>query len=434
MVDIVSCALKPYGVKGNRGWKYKMKRSKAQERAFKIPAIVFGGGINGLGVVRNLGRNNVTVHCAVERKEQVVYSKFCGKHYIVPHIEENKSVLRKFLISMARLNSHAVVFPTSDRFSLHLSELKEELNEDYYIPLPSQEIVRTLVDKKRFYKSLSRFNVPHPNTCFPESQEDVRRISTEMKYPIFMKPVLSQEFCLKFHKKGFVAGSADELMKYYIVARNHGFDVLLQEVIPGFSGKNVYGIEGYFDKNSDPKAIFAYRRLRGWPPVFGNTCLRESIPTSDVASLCTITENYLRRIGYHGLMEAEWKKDPRNGVYNLLEINARQSMQSVLPSVCGMNLILTAYLDVIGEKIGHVDDYEKGVKWQSPPEDLLSIITTHPSMVDLAISLRNSRAWSFFATDDLLPWIVSNFEMTRTAVFRIFEVARMHLRSHAEFD
>jgi predicted ATP-grasp superfamily ATP-dependent carboligase len=410
-----------------------MKESKTQAQKFEIPAIVFGGGVNGLGVVRNLGRNNVIAHCVVERKEPILYSKFCDKHYIVPHIEENKLVLRKFLINMARLSNHAVLFPTSDRFSLHLSELKEELNEDYHIPLPSPEVVRTLVDKKRFYKSLSIFNVPHPHTCFPESQEDVKRISTEMKYPIFVKPFLSQEFWLEFHTKGFVAGSADELMKYYLVARNHRFEVVFQEVIPGYSGKNVYGIEGYFDKNSDPKAIFAYHRLRGWPPVFGNTSLRESIPTSDVASLCTITKDYLRRIGYHGLMEAEWKKDPRNGAYNLLEINARQSMQSILPSVCGIDLILIAYLDIIGEKIQYVDDYENGVKWQSLLEDLLSIMTTHPSMLDIATSLRNIRAWSFFATDDLLPWIVSNFEITRTAVFRIFEAARTHLRSQDEF-
>jgi D-aspartate ligase len=410
-----------------------MKGFRAQARVFKTPAIVFGGGVNGLGVVRNLGRNNVTVHCVVEKKEQVIYSKFCDKYYIVPHIEESKSVLRKFLINTERRNGHAVLFPTSDRFSLHLSELKEELNEDYYIPLPSQEVVRTLVDKKRFYKSLSGFNVPHPQTCFPESQEDVIRIGTEMKHPIFVRPLLSQEFWLKFHTKGFVAGSADELLKYYLLARNHRFDVIFQEIIPGLAGKNVYGIEGYFDKNFDPKAIFAYRRLRGWPPVFGNTCLRESIPTSEVSSLCTITENYLRYIGYHGLMEAEWKKDPQSGKYNLLEINARQSMQNILPSICGMNLILIAYLDVIGEKTGHIDDYKKSVKWQSLLEDLLSILATHPSMADLVISLRNIRAWSFFATDDLLPWIVSNFETTRTIVFRIFQAARMHLKSHSEF-
>jgi len=405
-----------------------MTRLKIHACAFRIPAIVFGGGINGLGVVRNLGRNGVTVYCVVEKKEEVIYSKFCDKYYIVPHIEEDKSVLRKFLISTGRLNSHAVLFPTSDRFSLHLSELKEEFSEDYYVPLPSQEIVRTLVDKREFYKSLSQFSVPHPGTYFPESQEDARRISTEMKYPIFVKPLLSQEFGLKFNTKGFVADSADELMKYYLLARNHRFEVIFQEVIPGLAGENMYGIEGYFDKNSDPKAIFAYRRLRGWPPVFGNTCLRESIPTSDVADLCAVTENYLRHIGYNGLMEAEWKKDPQTGVYYLLEINARQSMQNALPSICGMNLILIAYLDAIGEKTGRVDNYEKGVKWQSLPQDLFSVLTTHPSMTNLVVSLRNIQAWSFFATDDLLPWIVSNFETTRTIVFRIFQAARMHMR------
>jgi len=392
-------------------------------KRFKVPAFVLGGGMNGLGVVRNLGRNGVTVYSVVERHEQVIYSKFCKKSYIVPNIEKNTSILRQFFVDVEKLKDGGVLFPTSDIYSLHLSELKEELENSYHVPLPSYEVVKKLVDKKEFYQSLSKFGVPYPITYFPESLEKVSRISREIKYPVFIKPIRSQEFQLKFHKKGFVANTANELMKHYIFALNNKIDVMFQEVIPGLAAKNIYGIEGYFDKDSEPKAIFAHRRLRGWPPMFGNTCLRESISISEVIAQVGATKNYLRHLKYHGLMEAEWKRDPRDGSFKLLEINARQSMQNVLPSRCGINLILIAYIDAIGEKINYIDNYEKGIKWVNFLQDFASAIETRISIRDWIGSLENTREWSYFAVDDFVPWIISDFETAREIIKRIYSRA-----------
>ena len=385
-----------------------MSENSENMTKYRNPAIVFGGGINGLGVIRNLGRNRVDVYCVVDRKDEVIYSRFCKKYYIIPNIQESKSILRRFLVDK-KLNNCAVLFPTSDLYSLHLSELKEELEGKYYLPLTSHEVVRTLVDKKEFYQSLSECGVPHPITYFPESSEDVRRISNEIKYPVFIKPSMSQQFSRKFRRKGFVANSADELMRYYLLALNHKIGVIFQEIIPGLAAKNVYGIEGYFDKNYAPKAFFAYCRLRGWPPVFGNTCLRESVSISDVIAPYIITKNYLQHLKYHGLMEAEWKRDPRNGVFKLLEINARQSMQNTLPTRCGINLILTAYLDAIGKEIEYTEDYEVGIKWVFFFNDLRSSIKTSKNMTikEWVSSLHGIKEWAYFSADDPMPWMVS---------------------------
>ena len=364
--------------------------------------------MNGLGVIRNLGRNGVDVYCVVNKKDEAIYSRFCKKYYTIPNIQKSKSILRRFLVNK-KLNNCAVLFPTSDLYSLHLSELKEELEGNYYLPLSSHEIVRTLVDKREFYRSLSECGVPHPITYIPEDTEDVRRISNEIKYPVFIKPSMSQQFSNIFRRKGFVAKSAEELMHYYLLALNHKLEVIFQEVIPGLAAKNIYGIEGYFDKNHDPKAFFAHCRLRGWPPVFGNTCLRESISISDVIVPHTITKNYLQHLKYHGLIEAEWKMDPRNGVFKLLEINARQSMQNSLPARCGINLSLIAYLDSIGKEIEYTEDYETGIKWAFLFDDLRSTIKTSKNMTikEWVSSLHGIKEWAYFSADDPVPWIIN---------------------------
>lgn len=396
-------------------------------KKFKVPAIVFGGDINGLAVVRNLGRNGVTVYCIVDRKDPVTYSRFCKKYYIIPHIEESKFTLRKLLAKIEKnLNDYAVLFPTSDLYSLHLSYLKDELEGSYFVPLASYEVVKTLVNKKEFYQSLSKYSVPHPTTFFPESPEDVKRISKEMEYPVFIKPSVSQIFSYKFDKKGFVANSEKDLMRYYLLAAKHNIDVVFQEVIPGLAAKNIFGIEGYFDKNHYPKAFFAYCRLRGWPPVFGNTCLRESISISEITTPHMATENYLHRLGYYGLMEAEWKKDSRDSSFKLLEINARQSMQNSLPARCGINLVLIAYLETIGEKVIYMNNYKKGIRWMDFLSDIQSVVKTDISIKDWMISLKDVEEWSFFAIDDLKPWIMSSLNNMNKITRRVSSIVEMY--------
>ena len=48
----------------------------------------------------------------------------------------------------------------------------------------------------------------------------------------------------------------------------------------------------------------------------------------------------LKEIGYYGLSEVEFKKDPRDGRYKLLEINARTWLWHSLAIRCGVDFPL----------------------------------------------------------------------------------------------
>jgi predicted ATP-grasp superfamily ATP-dependent carboligase len=341
---------------------------------YRNSAIVFGGGINGLGLIRNLGRNGIDIYCVVDKTDTAIFSKYCKKHFIVPHIQEEKGILRSFLKRLEKkLTDYALLFSTTDLFSLHLSDLKDELEGNYHVLLPNAKVVRTLVNKREFYQSLSNHKIPCPITYFPNSSEDVKKISKEIKYPIFLKPSISQIFDRVFHKKGFLASSTNELMNYYILSSTFKIDTIIQEVIPG-PARNLYGIAGYFNRKSLPKALFAYRRLREWPPLFGTNSLMESIPISDVTSIKETTKTYLHQLGYHGIMEAEFKRDTQDGIFKLLEINARSWWQNSFPTKCRINIVFMAYLDAIAERIDYTKNYEAGTKWMYFWNDFISSI------------------------------------------------------------
>lgn len=369
-------------------------------------AIVFGGGINGLGVIRNLGRNGVTVYCVVDKVDEAIYSKYCKKRFVVPNIQNNTQVLKSFLTKLdSTLSDYAVLYSTTDLFSLGLSRLKDEIQGNYHVLLPAPEIVETLVNKKLFYRSLSDLGVVCPITYFPDSIESAKKMSKVMRYPVFIKPYVSQVFTKKFSRKGFIANLPEELIHHFNLAVRNKIDVMLQEVVPGPAG-NIIGVPGYFSNGQYSPIFFAYHRIRAWPPVFGNTTLMESIPISYVVQLTEIVKSYLEAIKYYGLMEAEFKMDPRDGIFKLLEINARTWWQNSLPTKCGLNLVLIAYLIALGKKIRFEDSYQVGKKWINLPTDILSLIGTGDTgLKKWLVSLNGIRDWSYFSASDFLPWI-----------------------------
>lgn len=382
-----------------------------------------GGSITGLGVVRNLGRNGVDVYYVSEQKDEVLFSKYCKKCFIVPSIEHDTDVLRSFLVRLEKqMLRYAVIFPGSDLASLNLAYLRDagEISDSYHALVASRRAIDTLVDKKKFYQSLDKEKIQHPFTRPVESLADLRRIGKELDYPVYLRPNISPVFTRKFNKKGFVAGSEEELVTYYMLASKSNIDVMIQEIIPGPAG-NLFGIGGYFDKESHPQGFFAYRRLREWPHGFGNSTLIESISLSDVRSIRDMALNYLHDLGYYGVMEAEFKKDPRDGNYKFLEVNARSWWQNSFPAKCGINIVLMAYLDAVGKGIEHVDKYETGIKWINIYNDLLS------SMKLLREGKMTARKWlyslravsdeAYFSRDDVLPWMASHIFLLRSASY-----------------
>ena len=56
----------------------------------------------------------------------------------------------------------------------------------------------------------------------------------------------------------------------------------------------------------------------------------------------------LQELRYHGVSQVEFKRDPRDGRFCLMEVNARHWMWHSLAAASGVNLSLAAYRDVTG--------------------------------------------------------------------------------------
>lgn len=96
---------------------------------------------------------------------------------------------------------------------------------------------------------------------------------------------------------------------------------MIQEFIPG-PASHEYGINAYFDEKNNPRGLLAYRRVRAFPHDFGYGSLIESVALSLIPETETGIK-YLHELGYHGLADAEFKLDSRDGKFKFLEVNPR---------------------------------------------------------------------------------------------------------------
>ena len=159
------------------------------------PAIVFGGNINGLGIVRNLGREGIPVYCVLESADPAIYSKYCRGYYILSDFSHRPDSIRSFLGRLSRsAPNRPVVFSTDDKTTLILSRLKDEMENEYAFVVPDKQIAETLVMKNRFYESLDEKGIDHPKVIQGSVDIDIRRIGKELGYPVFVRPTVTQDF------------------------------------------------------------------------------------------------------------------------------------------------------------------------------------------------------------------------------------------------
>ena len=382
-----------------------------RRRRFGIPAVVVGGGVSGLAAIRALGRAGVPVYCVDDRKNEAMYSSYCKKSLVAPNISEDENLLRNTLLKIRPLASGAVLFPVSDSMAIHLSNLRNEL-ENYILTVSKKDILETLINKKRFYETLTKQEVPHPITIYVEDYETAMKISKRITYPVYIRPSLSQQFSKIFQIKGFVAKSEEELLRYFKLTKDANLEVMIQEIILGPPTHHIF-IDGYMDSETNPKAFFARQRLRMWPLAFGNSTLCKSIAIKQVISQKEMVSRYLKSVNYSGIFSAEFKKDQRDGIFKLLEINSRTSAWfSALSAKCGVNIMLIAYLNAIGKDTEYTDKYESDVKWLEI-ETEIKAVAGMISNGDLTITswlstlLQPNQEYFSFAKDDLDPFLVN---------------------------
>jgi D-aspartate ligase len=263
----------------------------------------------------------------------------------------------------------AVLLACSDSLQSAVSELPPELVARFPSSTSSPEIVSQLTSKAKFAALLKSINVPQPQTLIIDDASSLERLTELQPGEMFLKPVDSTSFIRDYGVKAcWVRDLADARAQLTrIQADGHG--AILQEYVPG-PASNHFLIDGFASANGQVRALFARRRLRMYPPDFSNSAYMVSVPLSEVEPATQALRAILSALKFRGIFSAEFKRDARDGIFKILEINARIWFYVEFAGRCGVDVCTMAYRDALGLPLEDISPYRCGVRLVSPYDDM----------------------------------------------------------------
>ncbi len=270
----------------------------------------------------------------------------------------------------------AMLIPCSDFWAQQVADLRPELRERFPVCTSTGDAIGQLVDKARFGQLLQKAGIPHPLTRMLEAPADLEQVPDDVLDGAFLKPHDSQRFFARFGVKAFQISSRTDGMARMREIQDAGLHVLLQQYIPG-PGSLHYFVDGFVDRGGMVRAVFARRRLRMHPQDFGNSSFMVSIAEDEARQAIDSIRTLLGVLGYRGMFSAEFKRDPRDGVFKLIEVNARAWWYVEFAARCGVDVCTMAYRDALGLPVSDVASYRVGERLVFPYYDYFACRQAH---------------------------------------------------------
>jgi predicted ATP-grasp superfamily ATP-dependent carboligase len=369
-----------------------------------VGAIVVGGDFNGLGVVRSLGRQGVPV-CIIDDEHSIShYSHYARQAVAVPDLRHEGRSIEAVLQIGQRLGLHRwVLFPTRDETVAAFSRHRSDLEHFFRVPTPGWEVIKWAWDKRKTYRLALELGIPTPRTWYPNHEDDLKQIPTDK--PLAVKPAIKEHFIYATRVKAWRADNATELGERFAQAARlvQPGEVMVQELVPG-DGRHQFAYCAFF-KDGRPVGSMVVRRRRQHPPEFGRAST--FVETVDpVPAIEAASERFLRKIGYYGLIEMEYKLDERDNQFKLLDVNARTWGYHSLGARAGVDFPYMLFADQMGYPVQPVRA-DTGVRWirlvTDLPTGVLELLAGRVHLGEYLRSLTTAHIESVFCREDPLP-------------------------------
>lgn len=392
-------------------------------------AFVLNVSLAGLGAIRSLGREGITViGLDPDPNHAGFVSGYCTSR-VCPHPVHEPDKLAEFLVSEGKtLDQPGILSPASDATVLFMSRYRDVLKDYFRFILPSPDVMEASLNKRSLYDLVKRAGYDHADTRYPETIEDVHEIKDDLTYPVYLKPYFSHLWQVKFpgNAKGIKVFSPDELVKVFEQAVfPSGVEVMVQSIIQG-PISNVQSVCAYIREDGTPLGLAVTRKLRGFPREFGPKSFAETFHDPEFASMGL---DFFQQIGYRGFGAIEFMRDERDGKLKATDLNPRWLKSINLPTSAGVNFPLIHYRDLAGENPEPQMEFKPGVRWLDVANDLNSV---WPSMcagnispVTIAREWLSARSFPAFAVDDLQP-VLREYDYGRRVLRAALRLARAH--------
>jgi predicted ATP-grasp superfamily ATP-dependent carboligase len=351
------------------------------------------GARNVVAAIRSLGRKNLDVIAGEESRIAMgFFSKYCRERLVYPSPKTSPKKWLEWLLDELSKRRYDMLMPMDDETVSITSENRSLIEKYTKVPVPDFATLMKAKDKAQTVQIAMQEGVPCPRTFFPQDISQIKQALAELEIPIVIKPRESSG------SRGivYVRHKEDVVESYLGIHSKYPFPMIQEYIPPGGQSCGVFLL---FNKDSEPRAVFAHKRLREFPLRGGPSTLRESIYKPELAEMAI---KMLRAMKWYGVAMVEFKEDPRDGQFKIMEVNPRFWGSLQLPILSGVDFPYLLYKMEMNGDIEPVTKYQIGVRcrWLLPGDILHFIYNPkrfhlEPGFFDFS---KNNRQ------DDFISW------------------------------
>lgn len=376
-----------------------------QRPVCRTGAVVIGGNYRSLGVVRSLGRHGIPAWVLKDEHRIASASRYACHSECWPASSEVEQ--RNYLLELG--NRHQLdgwaLFPTTDESAALLARHHTALAEQFRLTTPKWEVMRWAYDKRLTYRLAADLQIDHPWTWYPTSREAVEQL--ECTYPVILKPAIKESINRLTIDKAWSITDHQSLLTRYDQACElvEPSVIMVQEMIPG-NGESQFSYAALC-VDGRPLVSLVARRTRQYPLDFGRAST--FVETVDQPEVAHLARRLLAAMEYTGLVEVEFKQDPRDGRFKLLDVNARVWGWHTLGRRAGLDFPYLTWKFIHGDAIS-ATRARPGVRWvrlsTDIPSAILAIRSGGLTPRSYLRSFQGPIEFAIFATDDPIPALV----------------------------
>jgi predicted ATP-grasp superfamily ATP-dependent carboligase len=389
-----------------------------------VPVVVlYRPGDAAVAIARSLGRLGVPLHLVAQ--EGAPSPDWWSRHWAErvkwdfsrPEQESVSFLLDLGATIRARHGTRAILLTLADWIAIFIERNSDALREQFLFPQPERPVIRALLNKWEMHSLARDHDIPTPAAAHPTTSDEIDEFVARTGFPIVMKAA-----------ERFVAGrpptkilhSRQQLMDALgdLDRGSAGWNVVLQEYIPG-DVDTVWMCNGYFGADPGRAVTFTGRKLRQLPA--GIATLAVCSPNGTVAAQ---TQRFMRGVGYRGCVGIGWRYDDRDGLYKLLDVNARVSgVFRLFEGTNEMDVARLCYLDLTGQELP-ATELRPGRRWMREEDFSVAAASVRSGQLTVrgwARSIRGVRERHWLVVDDPLPFFARSHDALRRRVRRNHE-------------
>jgi D-aspartate ligase len=378
-----------------------MRTPMSEDNGSRKGALILGGAHGSLEIARSLGRRGIPVWLVTYDNPLATLSRFVERSFVWQEPRASDSVAYLTELAARHQLIDWVLFAGGDTEVRFIAQNHEALGAVYTLTTPAWNVVRWAYDKKSMNARAAELGLAHPLSQYPGARDDLAKLG--IRYPAVLKPTAHEGRGAFGAAKAWRADDQHALAALYDKAVNVvGADsVMIQELIPG-DGKTQFSYAAVWDRGAPVGSLVA-RRRRQYPIDFGFTStLVETIALPEIEQAA---RRFLGSLDYHGLVEIEFKYDARDGLYKILDINARAWTWIGLGAAAGVDFSHLQWRLARGERPDPISA-RLGATWRYLSRDLVAsaqeMFCGTLSPLDYLRSWQSSWSSAVFAWDD--PW------------------------------